>query len=198
MLAFFPNLIHVFEVETFKQIKDELVKFSYIERKRNPLGKDSVVSSVGGWHSDDFKSTDDNIIVSTVKNEVFKYFLNNKIFKDGAGLDIKGIWININKKGDYNLKHFHPTHDLSGVFWIKTPEKCGNLEFESPNELTQYKHMDCYSDEIKKHYNIFHSYWFSPVEGRMIIFPSSLSHSVDPNQSREDRISISFNADLVR
>ena len=36
-----------------------------------------------------------------------------------------------------------------------------------------------------------------PQEGMLVLFPSYLHHSVDINQSEEDRIIISFNATLI-
>ena len=41
-------------------------------------------------------------------------------------------WININKKGDFNEKHNHPNCHLAGVLWIKCPENCGDISFDSP------------------------------------------------------------------
>ena len=36
-------------------------------------------------------------------------------------------------------------------------------------------------------------HWFAPVENTLIMFPAWLEHDVEPNQSQEERISISFN-----
>ena len=62
---------------------------------------------------------------------------------------------------------------------------------QSFNEISSYK-----SEFIKKN-NYCHSYFFSPIEGRMLIFPSYLQHHVEVNNSEGDRISISFNIDLI-
>ena len=37
-----------------------------------------------------------------------------------------------------------------------------------------------------------------PEEGRMYIFPGWLEHGVEPNQSTEDRVSISFNVRAIQ
>ena len=37
------------------------------------------------------------------------------------------------------------------------------------------------------------TYYFRPMEGRLLIFPSSLEHEVKENKSNEDRISVPFN-----
>ena len=39
-------------------------------------------------------------------------------------------------------------------------------------------------------------YEFTPDEGEILIFPSSLEHEVMKNESNEDRISYSFNMEF--
>ena len=41
------------------------------------------------------------------------------------------------------------------------------------------------------------TYYFTPIEGRILLFPSSLEHEVEENKSDEDRISYSFNIKLI-
>jgi ectoine hydroxylase-related dioxygenase (phytanoyl-CoA dioxygenase family) len=50
-----------------------------------------------------------------------------------------------------------------------------------------------YSVNFKKENNAYLSYYFDPMEGGMILFPSHLAHRVNENKSDEDRISIAFN-----
>ena len=107
-------------------------------------------------------------------------------------------WININKPGNYNVKHLHPTNDLSGVLWIKAPQNSGDIVFESPYEFQAYQEIDSYVDEFRNSFNIDHSYYFTPTDGRMLIFPSHLMHEVEENLSNEDRISVSFNIKLSK
>ena len=56
--------------------------------------------------------------------------------------------------------------------------------------------MQCYSEEIAKEYNLYNVYWMEPLEGTIIMFPSHIQHGVDMNESRQDRISASFNLKL--
>ena len=194
MRLLFPSLIHEFEVTGFKKIQDELIDFIYQDKKNDKLGV--VKSNRGGWHSRDFGS--DNILVSTVKSEVSKYFLTNRIFREGTIIKFGNIWANINKKGDYNDKHIHPGFDLSGVFWIKIPDDSGTIVFSSPNHYTQFYNETCYTDAIKERFNLSSTYWIKPLEGAIIIFPSVIEHQVDMNmnESNKDRISVSFNLKL--
>ena len=41
------------------------------------------------------------------------------------------------------------------------------------------------------------TYYFTPKEGRILIFPSNLQHEVKENKSDGDRISYSFNIKLI-
>ena len=105
-------------------------------------------------------------------------------------------WININKPGDYNVMHSHPTNDLSGVIWLNAPKDSGRIVFVSPFNFNSYKEMSSYTDDFKKSFNIDESYYFNPIAGRILVFPSHLQHEVLENKSNEDRISVSFNIRL--
>ena len=194
MEVVFPTLIHSHRILTFEQIKDDLLKFIYEERKKDPVGV--IISNQGGWQSQPLSGSSDNIVVSTVKDAVLRYFSLNKIFKEDTAIDFKNLWFNINGKGNFNMSHIHFGCDLSGVLWIKTSKECGSIEFVSPNAYTQGSELDFYSDEIKERYNLYPGWAFTPEEGKIIIFPSSLSHHVYSNKSNEDRISVSFNMRL--
>ena len=128
------------------------------------------------------------LLVSII--EEFEAFINQKtqIFPTA--------WVNINSPGSFNLKHSHPTSDLSGVLWIKCPENCGNIWFESPMCYQTFKEIESYTQDFKDKNRYDHSYWLPPMEGRIIIFPSHLEHDVRENLSNEDRISVSFNIKL--
>ena len=195
MFSLFPYLIHEINIKTFKQIKDDLIKYAYQERKKDRAGV--VLSNMGGWQSKAVPLKDDSILTSTIINEICQYLVVNKIFKDGVKLEFISMWININKWRDFNSAHVHPGCDLSGVLWIKTPKDSGTFEFDSLHLFSQFRVMECYSEEITKRYNLYPSYWISPEEGKIVIFPSSLPHKVNPSQSREDRISVAFNFNVM-
>ena len=111
-------------------------------------------------------------------------------------IQYNGLWMNINRKGDYNTSHDHAMCHLAGVFWLKTPKNCGNIHFFSPHSFTHGSEMQRYTEDFQKKTNVYSSYWFSPVEGSILVFPACLIHRVDSNQSDEDRISASFNLEL--
>ena len=188
IIPLFPVLLHEFAIPDFKDIEKNLIKTSYHQRKKDPKGR--VVSNRGGWQSS-FIQEENNIIRSTLLRGIRDYGESNQIFE--CDLILSSLWININGKGDYNELHHHPSCDLSGVFWIKTPVDCGSLVFNSPHDFVQAKELTSYASGVKDEWKQFESYYFPSIAGRLMIFPSFLLHQVRPNQSNEDRISVSFN-----
>jgi len=100
-------------------------------------------------------------------------------------------WVNVNGYGDYNERHHHDPLSgtfMSGVFYVKVPENSGQIRLYDPRPsiLLKTKDMIYYNDG-----NIYH--YYEPEENFMMMFPSWLEHSVEPNKSKEKRISIAFN-----
>ena len=186
----FPVPIHQFDVNRFSEIQSDLIDYAYKLREKDPIGNKK--SNEGGWQSFDFDINDsDDILHNLLINSINKF---PKFKKNVYGL--MDAWVNINKTGDYNVTHDHPTCDLSGVLWIKAPKDCGNIVFDSPVQFQTYREINSYCDDFKKENNISKSYFFEPTEGRVLIFPSYLAHDVKKNLSQEDRISVSFNIRL--
>ena len=99
----------------------------------------------------------------------------------------------INSPNTYNTSHTHPEAHLSGVMWIKTQDKCGDIEFDNPAEFTGFSEIKSYIDEVKEKTCTYLSYSFYPKQGKMLTFPASLRHEVQVNESNEDRIAVSYN-----
>ena len=101
------------------------------------------------------------------------------------------MWANINPPGGMNRAHQHPNSLWSGVYWIKTPKNCGQLKIDDPRSvacMTRPRQKD-----TKKPDRLWRETHYEPVAGRCIMFPSWLMHCVDPNESNDIRISVSFN-----
>ncbi len=185
----FPVSIHEFSVDGFDEIKSELINYAYDLKDQDPNG--NKISNVGGWQSKGFNIRNDDVLHNFLKKSIVKIpNINN-----GVEINIYA-WININQTTNYNVKHNHPWCDLSGVLWIKTPDNCGKLNFESPYSFTGNKEICAYTNEYKNDTKSYLTYYFEPYEGGMLLFPSHLTHWVDSNKSEEDRISVSFNINL--
>ena len=151
------------------------------------------VSNKKGWHSDYIFPDNENIELFkpliTELPRVLKHLPFKPIISEVTNIV---IWANIGDKYSYNIAHNHPGCDISGVYYVKVPEgDCGNILFNDPRHSWVYGNrffVDRYAcGETAPRF---------PVEGNMYLFPSCLDHSVEPNNTDEDRISISFNLNL--
>ena len=187
----FPSLVFQAKPKGFTELQDEMIGYCYGERGRDPQG--ASATNVNGWQSQNNYHTKQ----STILNVLSRGLSSIGGFRDGFGLKMTGMWININPPGSLNNGHNHPNCDLAGVMWIKTQPECGKIEFENPN---YYNHPNVagYSNDLIESAEIFPAYDFAPCAGELLLFPSYLRHGVHVNRSEEDRISCSFNCMLEK
>jgi uncharacterized protein (TIGR02466 family) len=123
---------------------------------------------------------------------VDKVFYDLKLPESFKKIIITESWVNKNGKNEYHHKHTHPNSFLSGIFYL-TSNSSGKTNFLTENMWYSDEHLfQSNSDESTyDKYNIFSE---KPEAGKLLIFPSKLSHNVEPNMSDTRRYSISFNA----
>jgi uncharacterized protein (TIGR02466 family) len=184
------ELIELFKVPIMKvNLKEDLNKLLKFSNSIFNKQKGRNCSNVGGFQSDNLNINEDalNSLVKNITTSVNifsnKYFFINKL------LSISNIWLNINGYKDYNTTHTHPFSKISGVFYVKTPKKGGNIVFINESEIENF-----FPDAFIK-YNSYNSMKtsFLAKENTLYLFPSFVKHYVEPNLSKEKRISFSFN-----
>ncbi len=105
------------------------------------------------------------------------------------GYEITGCWINVNGKGTAHRVHAHPNNFLSGVYYVQTQQGADTINFHDPRVQTAIirppvsKLTGGNTDQVVVQVR----------NGMLLLFPSWLQHSVDPNNSEQTRISVSFN-----
>jgi uncharacterized protein (TIGR02466 family) len=116
------------------------------------------------------------------------------VFKE-EWLELKPVlgnmWANINPKEGMNQSHIHPNSLFSGVYYVKSNPQAGRLVLYDPRPGAQIVMPVRKEGQPPKH--LWKDVNIDPIPGRIIIFPAWLWHSVEPNQSNDLRISISFN-----
>jgi|TARA_Y100000114_G_C11728698_1_gene312346 uncharacterized protein (TIGR02466 family) len=103
-------------------------------------------------------------------------------------LQIQNIWININTPGAYNTLHNHAGAILSGVFYIKSDPSQGNIMFERSDNAEYFL-----PPMEKPNYFTSTATTYKAMSNALYVFPGWLKHSVQPNLTKEDRLSVSFN-----
>ena len=184
-------IIDLFKVpvyDAFLEIDNTKLEQYCLELSKKDKGREK--SNSGGWQSNDLQqdSRMDNFVSELSKHAGF-FFQELGLTMD-AGLI--NIWININKYRDYNREHIHPNSKVSGVYYVKVPEKSGNFVFLHP--MYDIMGYDWYYEGDPGSEYVTSAKKLHPTPGTLILFPSWLKHFVEPNMNiSEKRISISFN-----
>jgi uncharacterized protein (TIGR02466 family) len=103
---------------------------------------------------------------------------------------VTGFWANIFEENDYTEAHNHPASMMSAVYWSKVPTNSGDLLLHNRAE-NNFIQMTWGGWQDNKYTST--RVKIPAVPGSLIIFPSWLTHSVERNLSKEDRVSLGFN-----
>ena len=178
LLQIFPTPLLIIPYE--ESIDEELAylkTISYREQQQN-----------GNYRSDD------SYLLRQEKLKNIKNFLGESVNKfttdvlqSKQRLIITQCWANRNPKGSKHHEHVHPNSIISGVMYFQINEKLPPINFSKTIQ------GGIKLDPIKYNHVNSESFMLPCKPGELILFPSSLKHSVPTNQGDEDRISISFN-----
>jgi uncharacterized protein (TIGR02466 family) len=97
-------------------------------------------------------------------------------------------WINLHDRGGFNFLHVHEGCLLSGCFYLSVPEGSGKLVFRDPRPGVIHGYV---KGALPNGYSDIR---LAPEPGLLVLFPCWMEHFVEPHESDEPRISISFNA----
>ena len=182
----FPTPVYIADIE-HPTLNQELERDIVAWSKQD---KGVVRTNVQGWHS-----TTDMQEKPQFKKLVDMLYACQKTIYDQEHLDsepvLGNMWANINPPGGMNRAHQHPNSLWSGVYYIKAPKNCGDLKIDDPRASAAM--LRPRQKEGKVPARLFRETHYEPIAGRCIMFPSWLMHCVDPNNSNDIRISVSFN-----
>jgi uncharacterized protein (TIGR02466 family) len=183
--AYFPTIIYAKDLQLDNRLFErEVIEWS---KKDKGIKRTNMI----GWHS----TTDMHKIpvFKPLVDELFKMQIEmyREEFLSREPI-IGNMWANINPPGGYNRPHIHPNSHFSGVYYIKAPQNSGDIVFNDPRSGAHMIMPERIKDS-KPPSHLWREVRINPLEGRLIMFPSWLWHCVDPNESNDIRISVSFN-----
>ena len=126
-------------------------------------------------------------IMDFIEPHVKEYIYGTMGIDEKYIIDIQCSWINCHDHLESAHEHAHRNSMFSGIVYLKTNPKCGGLVF------TNHKYHTLDPDRVS--FNVYNSprWTLQPVDGMVVIFPSDLVHSVQPNQDTNRRYSLAFN-----
>ena len=178
LLHIFPSPVLITKYE--HSIEEEfkfIEKLRYIEQKEN-----------GNFKSDDTYLLKHNEL-ALIKNFIYESLnkFTKNIYQTKQRLVVTQCWTNKNPPNSKHHEHVHPNSIISGVFYFRQSKTLPPIQFSKSIQ-----------EGIKlnpEKYNQLNSETFllPMVDGELVLFPSSLRHSVPFNKGNETRYSMSFN-----
>lgn len=182
-----PELLQLFPIPVLiskyeKNLSKEIEYIQSLEHKLND-----------GWSQYARQSSDTFLLDKPELRSVREFietqldFYVKKVLQCSNKLRITQSWTNIADKGRSHHEHKHPNSLISGVFYFQISKDLPPIQFRNHS-------TDPYTFKVEKHNNFNAETFLLPLEsGELILFPSTLFHSVPENKSTTPRISLAFN-----
>lgn len=181
-----------FDIGTREKIRMEMEEALKNVSFRNKHDKLNPKNSYN-WHTQDFSLSD----ISLMENSIEKYQLYNfkkeldihllnvvREDKLRLGYKFQSSWFTSMKKGQFAHIHNHGVCDLCGCYYFKTNGKDGSFIVHNTDRIVNDFVFSDHTDETVR---------YDPVEGRLLLFPSWVWHSISENLTDNERISFAFN-----
>ena len=189
----FSTPVWTSRVASYEEVNQKMYDYIKSLESINPAGIKK--SNLLGWHSESFnlEADEPKFFVNSISKNLNQMF--DDMGWDLAKQDVRitSMWSIINKRNASNYRHIHSNNYISAAYYIKAPKNCGNIIFHDPRSEAVFRHPRI-SKQNELNTNV---YAVEPKEGLLVLFPSYLHHSVNSNQSEDERIVISFNINLI-
>ena len=120
-----------------------------------------------------------------IRKAVEDYFAEIYRPKHNVGLTITQSWVNKTPAGGFHHKHAHSNSLVSGVYYLEGSQN-DRIYFGKENYMPISVATDDHTPFNSQ------SWWLPAIKGTLILFPSSITHWVEPVKEKT-RYSLSFN-----
>jgi uncharacterized protein (TIGR02466 family) len=177
---------------------DKMLEACYeLERNQN----ERIASNLGGYQSDDLSHDHPAFIdllnhIQTISQTIFEEAYTKFYNSPYKSAGVSNYWCNINRKNHLNLNHIHPGSFLSAVYYVSADSELYQGDIIFRRDYSWIMNHGGYFNNLKgKECPAYleQQVSLSPRTGALMLFPAYLPHSVDPNKSDTDRVSIAFN-----
>ena len=170
-------------LQSYLPVQDKILKF--------------VESQEFTYHGNGYITSEDlldypqmHVVRDCISDRVKEFVYGDCGISDKMKIELVSSWANLHKKGDFAQVHVHYNSIISGVWYLTTTPKTGKLVVHA-----DYKLFGNLLDFPRRVYNEFNGdqYAFTPQNGDLLLFPSTMKHSVKVNNCDNERISLAFN-----
>ena len=210
-----PHIQHLWPVSIltkkfgkYQKINPELIRCFEAYRNEHPSKGGTVYAS-----PDNFSQGSDNPAITALQK-----FIMDNVFEIAAEINgpywrknqelnvlITGLWFQISNGYGFHETHVHGNCSWSGVYYVQSGQSSKNRndlgDNGQPNGITRFygpntEYQAGGFGELGNIYLQDHTYDSYPEDGKLVIFPSHLKHMVFPYNGDQDRIIVSFHAQI--
>ena len=181
---FFPTLIAHSFYDDHRNVSQELIDHCLTV-------KNNTISGGQNWLSNDTFNTSNNQhnIVNDIKFETINNWIKQEVAKylkeigSTQELKLKGGWLNIYEKNNYQEYHNHPDSLISTIYFLNVNKNSAKVFFKNPyREMITLEYKDNFDTVVYK-----------PENGKLLIFRSHLEHAVEKHTDEDMRFTLSHN-----
>lgn len=125
-------------------------------------------------------------LADTIDQALANYLAATIAPRDGVSFRVTQSWLNVTTQNQFHHRHYHQNSVVSGVYYIEA-EGDDRIMFHRPGvSVLEFQPQE---------WNPYNSQtWWLPVKtGDLLLFPSTLEHSVPNLQTDTRRVSLAFN-----
>ena len=150
-------------------------------------GLEPNVGNRVGTHTHILNAKPLRIIKKELEIRLQDYLEKVLVAESAAKLYITQSWMNHTAPNEWHHEHTHPNSYVSGVLYLNADKNNDKIFFDN------HRYAQIILD--RKSYNSWNTsgYWLPVETGNLIMFPSSLAHSVHNKKGNNQRVSLSFN-----
>ena len=180
--------VPIFETTIDLELSQDVINLLYMQSFGNRPNSHKAHNSYVGYNDND--NILENKLLVSLKQKletclalfVEQYGMRKEYWYIGKS------WITATgQAGNINMhNHTHHGGILSGVVYIDAPENCGGIVFINPFPFRDRIPFEKETNENKSYHKI------EATTGKVLLWPSSLNHTTEPNQNSAMRLSIAF------
>lgn len=191
ILTCFKDVVGIFDLPFSVQQNDEL--------KHRALEIQALFPRLANWYCKTYTTAhsgynmfEDLKFASLIKKITESVNLFSQQFDIQTQATCNDAWINIANPSDYQEFHCHPRRHFSAVYYIFAKPNSGNIIFGNPRLFSDtFGFPKTDTNELNTL-----SFYVRPLQSRLVVFRSNMTHMVAANESNDIRISASFNFSL--
>ncbi len=206
---FWPVPVLTKKFGQYQKVNPELLELFYEYKLHHPRDSGSVYSSPDNLQQE-IPHPSIEKLTRFISDGVFEIAseTNGEYWKNASDIQVNltGIWFQITNDFGFHETHIHGNCSWSGVYYVQVGESSRGPDQRAangmPNGITRFygPHIEYTAGGHGDLGNLYlqdHTRDSYPEDGKLVIFPSHLKHMVFPYNGENDRVIVSFHAQVL-